>query len=64
MAEVERVAKFKDAALILAGDAVDLAAQVRKSINAGNYERAESAAAELQRAARDTKFIMRRQPRD
>jgi hypothetical protein len=60
---LERVAKFKDAALVLAEDAVDLAAKLRRYVRSGNYERAEGLAAGLQRAARDCKWLMARQPR-
>jgi hypothetical protein len=61
---VERTGKFKDAALILADDAVDLAGKLRRYVNSGNYERAGGLAAGLQRAARDVKWLMNRQPRE
>ena len=61
---LERVAKFKEAALVLAEDAVDLAAKLRRYVKTGKYERAEGLAAGLQRAARDAKWLMQRQPRE
>lgn len=60
---VERNTKFRDAALVLVDDANLYAAAVRKHIRRGDYEKAESAAAELQRAARDVKLLVRRQPK-
>jgi hypothetical protein len=60
---VDRVARFKDAALVLAEDAVDMAAKLERFVRNGNYERAEGLAAGLQRAARDAKWLMQRQPR-
>lgn len=62
--EVGRVVKFRDAALVLADDAVDMAAKLRKCIRGGQYERAEGLAAELQRTARDSKWLMLRQPKE
>jgi hypothetical protein len=61
---IERVAKFRDAALVLTDDANMAAVAVRKHIRRGDYQKAESAAAELQRAARDVKWLMRRQPKN
>ena len=61
--EAGRVTKFRDAALVLAEDAVDLAGKLKRSVNSGNYERAEGLAAGLQRTARDVKWLMARQPR-
>lgn len=59
-----RVTKFRDAGLVLVDDAVDLAARVRKYIRAGKYAAAEESANQLQQAARDVKWLMRRQPKD
>jgi hypothetical protein len=61
---VQREIKFRDAALVLADDAVEIAAKLRKLIRGNKYERAEGLAADLQRTARDSKWLMKRQPRE
>jgi hypothetical protein len=61
---VVRSAKFRDAALVLADDAVEIAGRLRKCIRSGQWERAEGLAAGLQRTARDSKWLMQRQPRE
>jgi hypothetical protein len=60
---VEREAKFKDAALILAEDVKMLAGKFEKTIRGRQYERAEALAATIQRTARDAKWLMQRLPR-
>lgn len=60
----DRVGRLRGAAEVLAEDAVKLAAKLRSRINEGEYQRAEDLAADLQRAARDVKWLMQRQPRD
>jgi hypothetical protein len=60
----EREAKFKDAALVLADDAVDMAAKLRNCIRGAHYKRAENLAALLQRTVRDAKWLMQRQPEE
>lgn len=59
----DRVSKIRDAAEILADDAEKLAAKLRSRISESNYEAAEQIAGNLQRAARDVKWLMQRQPR-
>ena len=61
---IERVKAFKDAAAVLAEDAVSMATKLRSLVRHGQYERAESLAAGLQRAARDAKWLLQRQPRN
>ena len=63
VAGIGRVTKFRDAALVLADDAVEAAGKLRRYVRNGNYERAEALAAGLQRAARDAKWLMQRQPK-
>jgi hypothetical protein len=60
---VGRETKFRDAALVLADDASEMAAKLRKCVRGGHYERAAELAAGLQLAARDAKWLMRRQPK-
>lgn len=59
----DRVSKIRAAAEILAEDAEKLAAKLRSRISEANYEAAEQIAGNLQRAARDVKWLMQRQPR-
>ena len=61
--QLGRNGKFRAAALVLADDAVSLAGKLKKCIVTGDHERAEGLAAGLQRAARDAKWLMQRQPR-
>lgn len=58
---VSRDMKFKDAALVLADDAVEAAVKLRSCIRKGHRETAESLAAGLQRTARDAKWLIARQ---
>lgn len=60
----ERTNRFKEAAVILADDAVQIAGKLRKMINGGEYERAQGLAGTLQRTARDAKWLMQRQPKE
>lgn len=60
----DRVTKFRDAADVLAEDAVKMAGRLRSRIAEGQYERAEEIAVHLQRAARDVKWLMQRTPRE
>ena len=60
---VEREAKFRDSALVLADDANMGAAKLRRYIRQGQYEKAEALAGELQRTARDAKWLIRRLPK-
>lgn len=65
MAEMnKRIAKFRDAAAILADDAISLSAKLAKYIDSSDFEKAEAIADGLQRAARDTKWLMRRLPKE
>jgi hypothetical protein len=61
--QLGRMTKFRDAALVLADDAVEAAVRLRRYVRNGNCERAEALAAGLQRAARDAKWLMQRQPK-
>jgi hypothetical protein len=61
--QVGRVTKFRDAALVLADDANQMAKNLSKYVRSGQYEQAEALAAGLQRAARDAKWLMQRQPK-
>ena len=63
VADVARAVKFRDAALVLADDANQMAKNLSKYVRSGQYERAEALAAGLQRTARDTKWLMQRQPK-
>jgi len=58
-----RVVKFQNAALVLADDAVEMAQRLRKYVHGGQYERAEGLAANLQRTARDSKWLLHRLPK-
>lgn len=55
---------FRDAALVLAEDAAGMAGRLNKYIRSGQYEKAEAVANGLQRTARDTKWLMQRQPKE
>lgn len=61
---VERETKFRDAALVLVDDARDAAAKLGKLIRTHQYQKAEALAGQMQQAARDAKWLMRRLPRD
>lgn len=61
---VERTTKFRDAGLVIADEAVELAARLRKNIRGHKFDTAESIATALQKAARDAKWLMRRLPKD
>ena len=61
--EAGRSVKFRDAALVLADDANQMAKNLGKYVRSGQYKRAEALAAGLQRTARDTKWLMQRQPK-
>jgi len=65
MAEVrERAVKIREVAAVLAIDAVTMARKLQSSVTKGEYQRAEDLAAGLQRAARDVKWLMQRQPKE
>jgi hypothetical protein len=61
--QADRTGRFRGAAEVLAEDAVKLASKLRSSLNEADYERAEGLASGLQRAARDVKWLMQRQPK-
>jgi len=61
---VERVTKFRDAALVLAEDLADGSKRMQKAIRGGEYVKARQIAENVQRAARDTKWLMDRLPKD
>jgi hypothetical protein len=63
MADADRVATFKAAAVVLSEDVKELAFKLRTNVRNGHYERAAGLAAQLQRTARDIKWLMQRQPR-
>lgn len=58
---VERKTKFRDAALVLADDAVEAAIKLRSYIRKGNHEMGEALASGLQKTARDAKWLIVRQ---
>lgn len=61
---LSREAMFQGAALILASDIKDAALKIGKLIRTQQYQKAEALAGQMQRAARDAKWLMRRLPRD
>ena len=61
---VERETKFRDAALVLADDARDAGGKLGKLIRTQQYQKAEALAGQMQRTARDAKWLLRRLPRD
>ena len=61
---IEREQKFREAALVLAEDAVMMAVTLKKAISHKQYERAAQLAAKVQHTARDAKWLMQRQPKD
>jgi hypothetical protein len=63
MEAAERVTKFRDAALVLCEDAVETARRLKQFVRNGHHVKAEALAADLQRAARDVKWLVRRQPK-
>jgi hypothetical protein len=60
---VERKAKFLEAALVLANDASQDSARLRRYIREGQYGKAEALAGDLQKTARDAKWLIRRLPK-
>ncbi len=61
---VERETKVRDVALLLADDLREQVNKVSKLIRQREYARAHSMSADLQRTARDVKWLMRRLPKD
>jgi hypothetical protein len=60
---VERKTKFLEAALVLANDASENSARLRRYIRGGQYDKAEALAGDLQKTARDAKWLIRRLPK-